>query len=267
MREMLALDPDTQNRLLAGRVAPEDAPPGYGDVAAFVRELARPAPVGERGRETETVSGMARMIRDQRSFRAHRRRPRRRAGTRLVALAIGVSSLGTAGAAFAGVLPDPAQDLASRVLRSIGLHVTRSDSGASGPRSRRELPAPTPTPSVTMQETGGASVTEVPPSGAATVHGREDGPGTDRRALDGVSPEDPGMDPPLSSVDEPVATEEGSGDVTGEPTETDTDGVGRSAGGSESSTPPITPGQTIQTSPPDGTPSPAATYTSPPAGP
>jgi hypothetical protein len=49
---MVPLDDDTAERLLAGRLHPEDAPPGYGEVARVLRAAAGPpSPEELAGRE------------------------------------------------------------------------------------------------------------------------------------------------------------------------------------------------------------------------
>ena len=123
-REMIGhlyLDADTEERLLAGRVAPADAPPGYAEVAAFLRGLGR-LPSSDTTVGEETIRTMAMMLRADRDAPPNRSR-RKRLVARLTVVALATSLFGTTGAAFAGVLPDPVQSFAAEVLSRIGISV------------------------------------------------------------------------------------------------------------------------------------------------
>ncbi len=103
------LDAGTADRVLEGRVPPDDAPPGYAEVAGLLQTLAadlpsRPAAAGEG-----TIRMMAKVVGIS--------DPPKPAGGRIrsrpiVALAM-VVSLGTTGVAFAGGLPDAAHRVVS----------------------------------------------------------------------------------------------------------------------------------------------------------
>jgi hypothetical protein len=134
------LDPDTADRLLEGRVAPDDAPPGYAEVAGLLRRLSadrtsRPAAAGEC-----TIRMMAKVvgISDPPNLR---RRPHPLRGP-IVALAM-VGSLAT-GVAVAGGLPDAAQRVVSTWFERIGVTIPRPDD--AGP-SAVEPSAPDTRPS------------------------------------------------------------------------------------------------------------------------
>ena len=118
------LDAGTADRLLEGRVAPDDAPPGYAEVAGLMQTLAadlpsRPAAAGEG-----TIRMMAKVVGISDPPKP-RRRPHPLRGP-IVALAM-VVSLGTTGVAFAGGLPDAAQRVVSTWFQTIGVTIPRSD--------------------------------------------------------------------------------------------------------------------------------------------
>jgi hypothetical protein len=151
MRRQL-LDGDTLERLLAGRLEPDDAPPGYAEVARVLRAAAARFDPADLGHEAEHVAA-ARMLITQRSpasGRFDRRSQRMRSkGYRLkvVGLVVLGTLLGTSGLAAAGVLPDTAQDMLSYVLDRVGISVPWGDhpdsSGESSEhpsRSREQIP-------------------------------------------------------------------------------------------------------------------------------
>jgi hypothetical protein len=135
------LDAGTADRLLAGLVAPDDAPPGYAEVAGMLQPLAadlpsRPAAAGEG-----TIRMMAKVVGISDPLKP-RRRPHPLRG-RIVALAM-VGSLGTTGVAFAGGLPDAAQRVVSRWFEGIGVMIPhpREGAGTDPEHSAAELDAP-----------------------------------------------------------------------------------------------------------------------------
>jgi len=154
----LPLDPDTADRLLSGNMEPDDAPPGYADVARLLRAAATWATPGELAAEREVVALVARRMgsspaparvvpRPGRSF-ARRTRGRLKVGAVVVAGFL----MATTGLAMAGALPGAAQNIASEVLQRIGISVPRSDSpsgvhpGNSGQSSGGESNAPAAPP-------------------------------------------------------------------------------------------------------------------------
>ena len=125
------LDAGTADRMLEGRVPPDDAPPGYAEVAGLLQTLAadlpsRPAAAGEGA-----IRMMAKVVEI-----SDPPKPRRRAHPLrdpIVALVM-VASLGTIGVAFAGGLPDAAQRVVSTWFQRIGLTIPRpEDAGPSAP--------------------------------------------------------------------------------------------------------------------------------------
>jgi hypothetical protein len=135
MRRQL-LDGDTLERLLAGRVEPDDAPPGYAEVARVLRAAAAPIDLADLGRESEHVEA-ARILVTRRSFASDRSDGRptemHSKGYRLKVAGLMVLGmlLGTSGLAVAGVLPDTAEDMLSNVLDRVGISVPTGDHPAS----------------------------------------------------------------------------------------------------------------------------------------
>lgn len=146
------LDAGSADRLLDGRVAPDDAPPGYAGVAGLLQTLAadlpsRPAAAGEG-----TIPMMAKVVGMSDPLKP-RRRPHPLRG-RLVALAM-VASLGTIGVAFAGGLPDAAQRVVSTWFERIGVTLSHpgddadpdpaesSSTGSYGPTAETRATDPT----------------------------------------------------------------------------------------------------------------------------
>jgi hypothetical protein len=119
----LPLDVDTADRLLAGRVLPQDAPPGYGELARSLAAVSESHVADAFGREAKTVLAMAAVVRSSRSTTPQRSRrlnvPRVKLAGALAALTIGT----TAGLAFAGGLPGAAQDIVSTIFAKVGVSV------------------------------------------------------------------------------------------------------------------------------------------------
>lgn len=120
--QRLPLDLDTADRLLAGRVLPSDAPPGYEAVAALLHALRAPdeehvfAPqdtadtLGKDGR-----SSLLNTMSASRRSTLHR--------FKLAGAAFAGALICTTGLAFAGTLPGAAQDVASSMLSKVGVSV------------------------------------------------------------------------------------------------------------------------------------------------
>jgi hypothetical protein len=132
MTLVVALDRGTADRLLAGSLEPDDAPPGYADVSRLIRALGRPPTGLELGREDEAVAAAV-AVRARRlpAVGGGRRRGARRsrlvARAKLIALAAIGTSVATAGLAAAGALPDRAQTFVSDVLSEIGITVPSAE--------------------------------------------------------------------------------------------------------------------------------------------
>jgi hypothetical protein len=122
MRRM-QMDSQTADRLLTGRVEPDDAPPGYAGAARLLQMARVEVALAEVGRERETVAAMA-AVRKHRQGRP--RNGRSRTMNRSLKLKIGGAALvaavmGSSGLAVAGALPGPAQRAAAHVLDKIGV--------------------------------------------------------------------------------------------------------------------------------------------------
>jgi hypothetical protein len=126
------LDRDTADRLLAGAVEPDDAPPGYAQVARLIRAAVTPPTPTELIGEEQAVAAAARVVS---RTAPHSPVPATRRSTvrsrffrvRIAGLVVAGTVLGTTGLAAAGVLPDAAQNAASSVLSSIGISVPTAD--------------------------------------------------------------------------------------------------------------------------------------------
>jgi hypothetical protein len=130
----LPLDSDTADRLLAGLVAPEDAPPGYGRVVRILRVASAEASSEDLAREPETVAGMAVALRlpvhpnaasSRRSFM-----PFALSRPRLTAAVLAAAFAASVGMASAGSLPGAAQDVASEMLAKVGITVPGANDNA-----------------------------------------------------------------------------------------------------------------------------------------
>jgi hypothetical protein len=100
----MPLDVETADRMLAGTVLPEDAPPGYAGVVRFLDAL-----------QTGTAADASLSVTTpRRSFV-----PR----MKLAAVFATVALVGTTGLALAGTLPGAAQDVAAQMLAKVGVSV------------------------------------------------------------------------------------------------------------------------------------------------
>lgn len=106
------LDDDTVERLLAGRVAPDDAPPGYARVAALLRATAAPPHPDELAGAATALAAFRAARPRTRSGRRLGRAPgggggRRRAPARVAALVVAGALLAGGAATAGGALPVP----------------------------------------------------------------------------------------------------------------------------------------------------------------
>jgi hypothetical protein len=114
----LALDRDTAERLVSGRMDPADAPPGYAEVVALLAAAA--APTGDPDRERAAAAHLAAVVRSSaRSSTPPRRRgPGRLRGARAAIAIAAILLLGGAAAAATGTLPAPVGRTARTVPRT-----------------------------------------------------------------------------------------------------------------------------------------------------
>jgi hypothetical protein len=132
--QLLPLDTDTADRLLAGSVDAEDAPPGYGRVVRLLEAASAEASSEELAREPETVAVMKAALRSpvhgnaassRRSFM-----PFALSRPRLTAAVVAAAFAASVGMASAGSLPGAAQDVASEMLAKVGITVPGANDSA-----------------------------------------------------------------------------------------------------------------------------------------
>jgi hypothetical protein len=148
----LAIDQDTADRLLAGRLDPADAPPGYAEVATVLSAASAPAFPHELEGEAVATAAFARERLDRHGAGSHsapRRRPRVRRSSRFALVAVAVAVLmvgGVAAAATTGALPGPAQRLVDSLSRPAHPHqpppsTWHTDAGAARSSGHDQRPA------------------------------------------------------------------------------------------------------------------------------
>jgi hypothetical protein len=169
----LRLDDDTVDRILAGRVQPVDAPPGYEAVVTLLAAAGRmpvPAPRRAAGPARRAAAGL---------------RPR------LSILAAAVVLAGLSGAAYAAGLPAAASSTADHVLGSLGVTSrprTHPGSGSSHPGR--------PAPAARSRATTGTEVD--------TGVRDSDSPGPARRARRPARRDDHGHGAAISALARPT---------------------------------------------------------------
>lgn len=137
------LDLNTADRLLAGAIAPEDAPPGYAGVARLLEAASSEPPVEELAGEEEIVALVASVVRSSSQVSSPSRRRRflpALSRPRVAAAFVAVGLVCSAGLASAGALPGIAQDIASAALTKLGISVPSSTDEAA--TAVMKLPAP-----------------------------------------------------------------------------------------------------------------------------
>jgi hypothetical protein len=157
--QRLPLDANTADRLLAGSVAPEDAPPGYAGVATFLAAVADSSRAEDLPGESEAVSLLAAVVL---SSQTEITRPSRRSIVPRLKLAtafVTVALAGTTGLAFAGSLPGAAQSVASDMLAKAGVSVPGPNSNAGDHPNVRGKSADTPV--ITSNSGKGAEISEL----------------------------------------------------------------------------------------------------------
>jgi len=159
----LPLDTDTADRLLAGSVAPEDAPPGYGRVVRLLEAASAEAASEELAREPETVAAMKAALRSpvHRNVASSRRSfmPFALSRPRLTAAVVAAAFAASVGMASAGSLPGAAQDVASEMLAKVGITVPGpNDNAGTHPDVRGNS---TSVPSAPTDAGKGAEISEL----------------------------------------------------------------------------------------------------------
>jgi hypothetical protein len=159
----LPLDTDTADRLLAGSVAPEDAPPGYGRVVRLLEAASAEASSEELAREPETVPAMKAALPSpvHRNVASSRRSfmPFALSRPRLTAAVVAAAFAASVGMASAGSLPGAAQDVASEMLAKVGITVPGpNDNAGTHPDVRGNS---TSVPSAPADAGKGAEISEL----------------------------------------------------------------------------------------------------------
>jgi hypothetical protein len=128
------IDDLTAERLLAGAVDPDDAPPAYAQVAALVQTAKAPASADELVRRDADVSAVAAALTEQLAGTTTPERTRmisRRFGAKALAIAIPALALTATGAAAAtGSLPGSAQSAVHGALAHVGVSVPSGSSSS-----------------------------------------------------------------------------------------------------------------------------------------
>jgi hypothetical protein len=165
------IDAGTMERLLRGRLTPDDAPPGYADVASILLTAASPTEPGEIAMELGHVTAARAILTE----RAAGHRPARR----VIAAAVVAALMTLPGLAAANILPDPAQHAVSSVLDKVGISVPAGSEDHPG--NTGEHPASTGTEisgiATTTDATGvakGAEISSVASGGKSQAgqHGK-----------------------------------------------------------------------------------------------
>ena len=189
------LDTDTLDRMLAGGIHPDDAAPGYSEVAGILMAVAEGSLRRALADEDAHVALAVELVQqrspvspssDRRSRRRSRKSISRGSRTKIGGLVVIGALVGSTGLAAAGVLPDAAQDAFSHVLDKVGITVPAgSDHPAS---SGEELSGIATTTDATGVEKG-AEISSVA-SGGKSRAGQQGSAGTNHAGL-GTSPGHP----------------------------------------------------------------------------
>lgn len=187
------LDDGTVDRLLSGRLYPDDAPPGLSEVAQLLRAVAAPARAEELAGEHETVAAATARVRNGARLVPTARRSsmrRRFVRVKMAGLVVTGTLIGSTGLAAAGVLPDAAQNAAASVLSKVGITIPAAGDETSSTDEQAttiEHPASTgseiSTIATTTRATGVAKGAEISATASggmsqAGLHGSQAG-GTD----------------------------------------------------------------------------------------
>ena len=138
------LDIDTLDRMLGGGIHPDDAPPGYSEVAGVLLAVAEGRLRGALVEEDAHVALAVELVQqrsplspssDRRSSRRSRKSISRGSRAKIGGLVVVGALVGSTGLAAAGVLPDAAQDAFSHVLDKVGITVP---AGSDHPASSGE---------------------------------------------------------------------------------------------------------------------------------
>ncbi|MDQ3945065.1 MAG: hypothetical protein M3357_07955 [Actinomycetota bacterium] len=127
VRQPLPLDDWTADRLLAGMVDPDDAPPGYAGLARALGQARGPVEAGELSGRELIVAAVTAAVADVSPPTTVSTSPRRKSmftrlfGTKLAAATLTTALLATGAAAATGSLPGPVRDAVSGVADVVGV--------------------------------------------------------------------------------------------------------------------------------------------------
>jgi hypothetical protein len=170
------LDDSTADRILAGKVCPDDAPPGYAGLAVIAEDLTQPAMATELAGETVVVEAMRAVSTPHKPKIAKRRKAvlAKRLTAKIAAVALaGTFGLGWAAAAAAGALPGQggaAHHGRTGPISGTRIANTRTASTRSAPAATTTKPHTRPQPAQRPDPT----VTTSPPSTIAGTEGSND---------------------------------------------------------------------------------------------
>jgi hypothetical protein len=130
----LQLDAMTTERLIAGVVAIDDAPPGFGRVAELIHKAQGPATAEELRARAVTVTAFAAHARSRSVARTRTKRTFAfsKFPVKVLALAVPVVLLGGGVATATGSLPSSAQAAVSRALSTVGISVPKPQAVGAG---------------------------------------------------------------------------------------------------------------------------------------
>jgi hypothetical protein len=185
------LDTDTLDRMLAGAIHPDDAPPGYSEVAGVLLAVAEARDREELVHEAAHVVLAVELVQqrapvspfsDRRSSRRSKKSRSRSHRGKIGGLVVIGAMVGSTGLAAAGALPDAAQDAFSRVLDKVGITVP---AGGDHPSSSGEELSGIATTTDAVGADKGAGISSVASGGnshagqhgsAGTAHGARGAP-------------------------------------------------------------------------------------------
>jgi hypothetical protein len=142
VRQPLPLDDWTADRLLAGMVDPDDAPPGYAGLARTLGQARGPVEAGELSGRELIVAAVTAAVADVSPPITVSTSPRRKSmftrlfGTKLAAATLTTALLASGAAAATGSLPGPVQDVVSDVADRVRVALPVGDAEEETPASQ-----------------------------------------------------------------------------------------------------------------------------------